>query len=330
MSLLWQTITEVYPPGPTLTEKDVPDLSGKTYLVTGGTAGIGLELVRILFWKNATVYIAARSADLFKQASEDIMENSAKFTKAPALGRLELVLLDLADLTTIKPAVEELKTKIGSLDSVWYNAGVMEPPEGSKTVQGYELQWGVNVVGHYVLNRYLTPLIVEGAKKNADTPGSTRVIWVASDANNFSPAPDGVNWDDPNFEKTEGSQFLKYSQSKAGDILLSREMADQMKEKDTGVLSLSLNPGHLKSQLFRSMPPWRQKLASVFSFDPRLGALTEIFAGFSPQITTEHNGAYFVPWGRFGSPRGTIVEGIEKRQTATRLWGTLDNETRMY
>lgn len=180
------------------------------------------------------MYVAARDADLFREVSERIMDAPAKFTKAPTLGRLELVLLDLADLTTIKPAVEELLSKTKTLDSVWYNAGVMEPPEGSKTVQRYELQWGVNVVGHYVLNRYLTPLVIESAK--TATANSVRVVWVASDANNFSPSPDGINWDDPNYEHTEGSQFLKYAQSKTGDILLATEMAEQV--KDSGVLSL--------------------------------------------------------------------------------------------
>ncbi|KAK9449782.1 uncharacterized protein V1518DRAFT_414635 [Limtongia smithiae] len=326
MGLVWQTVTEVYPPSPTLTEKDVPDLTGKVYFVTGGTAGIGKELVRILFWKNATVYVGARDAELFKSASEEIMDKPAVDCKPPSVGRIEMILLDLADLTTIKPAVEDLLTKTDHLDSVWYNAGVMEPPIGSKTVQDYELQWGVNVVGHFVLNRYLTPTIIASAK--AAPPNSVRVMWVASDANNFSPSPDGINWDDPNFEKTEGSQFLKYCQSKAADILLGNEMAKKI--AGTGVLSLALNPGHLKSNLFRSMPSWRQTLGGLFSFEPRLGALTEIFVGFSPKIDESHNGGYFVPWGRFGIPRGSVQEGLEQKSTGTRLWGLLESETSMY
>ncbi|KAK9477721.1 hypothetical protein V1514DRAFT_333231 [Lipomyces japonicus] len=325
MSLVWQTITEVYPPAPTFTEKDVPDLTDKIYFITGGTNGIGLELVRILFWKNATVYVAARDRELFRQATENIMERPSVGSKPPSVGRIELVELDLADLTTIKPAVEQLLTKIDRLDSVWYNAGVMLPPEGSKTVQEYELQWGVNVVGHYVLNRYLTPTILQSAK---DSQNSVRVLWVASDANNFAPSPDGVKWDDFNFEKEKVSEFTKYAQSKAGDIILAHEFAQII--KDSGALSLSLNPGHLKSNLFRSMPPWRQKLSALFSFDPRLGALTEIFAGFSPQIKAKDNGAYFVPWGRFGQPRPSITQGLENKYTGKRLWNLLETETSMY
>ncbi|KAK9316247.1 hypothetical protein V1522DRAFT_391824 [Lipomyces starkeyi] len=326
MSLWWQTITEVYPPSPKFTENDLPDLTGKVYLITGATAGIGLELLRILFWKNATVYVAARNRELFREVKEKIMETPAIGTKAPSLGRMELILMDLADLPSIKPGVEELLSKTKTLDSVWYNAGVMMPPEGSKTIQGYELQWGVNVVGHFLLNRYLTPTIIESAK---DAPvDSVRVMWIASDANNLAPSPDGINWNDVNFEKTKGSMFLKYAQSKAGDIILGYEMAKRI--RGTGVLSLSLNPGHLKSNLFRSRPPWHQKLSALFSFDPRLGALTEIFAGFSPNINLAHNGGYFVPWGRFGTPRGSIQEGLEKRDTGKRLWEMLENETEMY
>ncbi|KAK9466508.1 hypothetical protein V1512DRAFT_263765 [Lipomyces arxii] len=326
MGLIWQTITEVYPPSPTFIEKDLPDLNGKTYLITGATAGIGLELLRILFWKNATVYVAARNKELFQTVSESIMEQPAVGCKAPSLGRMELVLMDLADLTTIKPAVEELLSKTTKLDSVWYNAGVMMPPEGSKTVQDYELQWGVNVVGHFVLNKYLMPTVIESAK-TAPTD-SVRVVWVASDANNFAPSPDGINWDDVNFEKMESSPFIRYAQSKAADIMLGHEMAKII--KDTGVLSLALNPGHLKSNLFRSMPAWRQTLSSVFSFDPRLGALTELFVGFSPTISSANNGGYFVPWGRFGVPRGSITEGLEKKDTGKRLWNMLELETQMY
>ncbi|KAK9324184.1 hypothetical protein V1517DRAFT_318481 [Lipomyces orientalis] len=326
MSLVWQTITEVYPPSPKFTEKDLPDLTGKVYFITGATAGIGLELLRILFWKNATVYVAARNRKLFREVTEKIMETPAVGTKAPSLGRMELIPIDLADLPSIKPGVEELLSKTKRLDSVWYNAGVMVPPEGSKTIQGYELQWGVNVVGHFLLNKYLTPTVIESAK---DAPAnSVRVMWVASDANNFAPSPDGINWDDVNFEKTDGSLFLKYAQSKAGDIILGYEMAKRV--QGTGVLSLSLNPGHLKSNLFRSMSSWRQTLSAFFSFEPRLGALTEIFVGFSPKITTSDNGGYFVPWGRFGTPRGSILDGLTKRDTGNRLWEMLDKETEMY
>ncbi|KAK9370900.1 hypothetical protein V1509DRAFT_559567 [Lipomyces kononenkoae] len=326
MGLIWQTITEVYPPSPKFTEKDLPDLKGKVYFITGATAGIGLELLRILFWKNATVYVAARNRELFREVTEKIMETPALGTKAPSMGRMELIFMDLADLPSIKPGVEELLSKTNRLDAVWYNAGVMMPPEGSKTIQGYELQWGVNVVGHFVLNRYLTPTIIESAK---DAPAdSVRVMWVASDANNFAPSPDGINWDDVNFEKSEVSSFFKYAQSKAGDIILGHEMAKRI--QGTGVLSLSLNPGHLKSNLFRSMSALRQRVSSLFSFDPRLGALTEIFAGFSPSLNASHNGGYFVPWGRFGLPRGDIRQGLETRDTGKRLWAMLETETEMY
>ncbi|KAK9457497.1 hypothetical protein V1511DRAFT_528615 [Dipodascopsis uninucleata] len=337
---LWQTVTELYPPSPSFTEKDLPDLQGKVYFITGATAGIGYELLRILYWKNATVFVAARNRELFKEVCERIMSSPAKDCKAPSFGRMELIYMDLADLTTIKPGAEELLSKTKRLDSVWYNAGVMQPPEGSKSVQGYELQWGVNVVAHFVLHRYLEKTIVETAK--TAPPASVRVMWVASDANNLAPSPDGINWDDVNYEKTKGSRFTKYAQSKAGDILLGYEYAQRC--KDTGVLSLkyvgntncnlffikALNPGHLNSNLYQYTTNIEKALVKYVTFDCRLGALTELFAGFSPKITEKDNGAYFVPWGRFGSPRSSTKQGLLKRGTSKRLWDMLESETAMY
>ncbi|KAK9471040.1 uncharacterized protein V1510DRAFT_421478 [Dipodascopsis tothii] len=325
MAQLWQTLTEVYPPEPKFTEKDLPDLSGKVYLVTGATSGIGLELARVLYWKNATVFATTRTQTAFDQAYEDIMATPARGSHPPSSGAIFAVTMDLSDLTTIKPGVDSLLERTQHLDGVWYNAGVMEPPEGAKTVQNYELQWGVNVVAHYVLNRYLTETIINSAQ---DQPaGSVRVVWVASDANNFAPAEEGINWDDINYEHTQASQFTKYGQSKAGDILLGTEFAQRV--TGTGVLSLSLNPGHLKTKLFREMSSWRQTLADTFSFTPRLGAMTLIFAGFSPRISEKDNGAYFVPWGRFGTPSAKVQKGLAAG-SSRRLWELLQSETEMY
>jgi retinol dehydrogenase 12 len=151
---LKQTLSEFFPPSPDFTEKDLPSLSGKAYLITGGAAGIGKELARILFSAGATVYIAGRSLSNIEKAMKDIEHSPVQLQSAaatPATGRMVPLILDLADLPFIKPAVEKLKQQTSKLDVAFLNAGVMVPPRGSKTKQGYELQWGTNVVGHFVL-----------------------------------------------------------------------------------------------------------------------------------------------------------------------------------
>ena len=107
----------------------------KVYLITGGSSGIGLELARILYWKNARVYIAGRSQASFDQAVENINKTPALGSSGTSKGALAFFHMDLSDLTTIKPAVDELLKKEVTLWSVWYNAGVMVPPKGSKTQQ---------------------------------------------------------------------------------------------------------------------------------------------------------------------------------------------------
>jgi retinol dehydrogenase-12 len=118
----------VFPPAPTLTEKNVPSLAGRVYIVTGAASGMGLELARILYGAGATVYIAARSTARCAGGIEKIRQQ-ARGSKA---GRLESMVLDLADLTTLKGAVEGFVGKEQKLHGLFHNAGVMTPPSGSK------------------------------------------------------------------------------------------------------------------------------------------------------------------------------------------------------
>lgn len=107
------------------------------YLITGGSSGIGLELARILYWKNARVYVAGRSVESFDKAVQDIRTTPAlnTGTAGPSKGELAFMRLDLSDLRTIKPAVDAFLAKEDTLSVVWYNAAVMVPPKGSRTEQ---------------------------------------------------------------------------------------------------------------------------------------------------------------------------------------------------
>jgi NAD(P)-dependent dehydrogenase (short-subunit alcohol dehydrogenase family) len=140
------------------------------FIVTGSSSGVGKELAQILYSHDAKVYIAVRSEEKATQAINDIKANFPH-----SEGELVFLHLDLGDLTTIKKSAEEFLGKETKLDALWNNAGVMVPPQGSKTKQGYELQLGTNNVAPFLLTKLLTPVLIKTAK--TAPANSVRVIW---------------------------------------------------------------------------------------------------------------------------------------------------------
>jgi NAD(P)-dependent dehydrogenase (short-subunit alcohol dehydrogenase family) len=141
--------------------------------VTGGYAGVGEELVKIFYSKNAIVYVAGRS-----KSKADAALDRIKKAHPSSKGRLEFLSLDLADLTTLKPAAEAFKAKESRLDTLTNNAGVMNTPPKSKTMQGHELQLGTNCLGPWLFTHHLLPVLQKTA---AEAPkNSVRVTWAAS------------------------------------------------------------------------------------------------------------------------------------------------------
>jgi retinol dehydrogenase-12 len=118
----------LFPPAPTFTEKDLPALTGKITIITGAASGVGFELAKMLYAKGGTVYIAARSD---KRAMDAIAKIKTEIPKST--GTLMAMVIDLADLATIRPAVEAFLGQENRLDVLIHNAGIMEPPAGSKT-----------------------------------------------------------------------------------------------------------------------------------------------------------------------------------------------------
>jgi retinol dehydrogenase-12 len=322
-----QRVSEFFPPKPTFTEANLPSLAGRTYLVTGGAAGIGKELTRMLYWANAKVYVAGRNLSNIEKATKEIVEQPGKGTTVdvkPSTGTILPLILDLADLATIKPAIQKLQKEITRLDAVFLNAGVMTPPKGSKTVQNYELQWGTNVVGHFLLQKLLIPLL----QSSAQQIGEVRIIWTSSDGSEMSPAPDGIYWDDLSGDKAGLSPFNLYSQSKAGNVILAAETAERYATDN--IVTASLNPGHLKTELQRhSSCAAVDILTAPLLYEARFGALTELFAGFSDSLSKENSGSYIIPWGRHGAMAKHIQEGL-KNGSGARLWELLDKETVLY
>ncbi|KAF6838340.1 short-chain dehydrogenase [Colletotrichum plurivorum] len=302
----FSVFTQAFPPRPHFTEKDIPDLTGRVCIVTGANTGVGKEVAQILYSKNATVYATSRSEDKGKAAIASIKE-----AVPDSAGKLELLALDLADLTTIKPAADAFLAKETQLHLLINNAGVMMPPQGSKTTQGYELQIGTNCVGPFLFTKLLTPRLVETAKTAPEN--SVRVVWVSSSAAEvLSPYP-AIEIDNLDYSKRDRFKEFKYGISKAGNYFHSTEFAKR--HKADGIISLALNPGNLSSDLDRHITALIPTLFRRATTYPAInGAYTELFAALSPEVTIEKTGEWIVPWGRFYAIRDDLVQGSKSRE----------------
>lgn len=140
--------------------------------------------------------------------------------------------LVLDDLSTIKATAEEFLAKESRLDVIWNNAGVMTPPQGSKTKQGYELQMGVNTLAHFLLIKFLTPILTQTAL--SAPRNSVRVVWVSSMSVDFAAKPI-IDFSNMDYAKDEAADS-KYNRSKVGNLLHAIEFDNRY--PGTGVCSL--------------------------------------------------------------------------------------------
>lgn len=307
-------------PAPTLTEKNLLDQSGRVFIVTGGYAGVGLELSKILYQRNGTVYLAGRSRNKAVIAIESI-----KKAYPTSDGRAEFFFLDLADLATIKPSVEDFLRRERRLDVLTNNAGTMLPPQGSKSPQGFELQMATNCYGPLLFTNLLSPLLRSTAA-NAP-PGSVRVTWAASLGVDMRSPRGGVFLQDgaPEWHVNDGTN---YGQSKAGNLLLAHQFAQRDPVAESGVISNVWNPGNLHSELQRHMSGVGPIIIDLLLKYPTvMGAYTELFAGWAVEAgIPDRNGAYIVPWGRFANVRADVMVSLEDRTSAA-FWEYCENVT---
>ncbi|OAA59920.1 short-chain dehydrogenase [Cordyceps fumosorosea ARSEF 2679] len=315
-------------PSPPLTEANLPDQAGRVHLVTGANSGVGEQLMQILYSKNATVYVAARSRS---KADEAIAR--ARALHPSSTGRLDFLPLDLADLRTVRPAVDAFLARERRLDVLVNNAGVMFPPAAEPSAQGHEMQLATNCLGPFLLTKLLTPLLVETARTAAKD--SVRVIWASSLANNlFSPAG-GVALDDQGVPKNHRITQTNYGQSKTGNQFYAVEF--HRRHAKDGVVSVTFNPGNLQSGLQRHLPGFVHASLTYLGYPPRNGAYTELFCGWSPDITMEKGGSFIIPWGRLGNDyvRPDLAKIVEDNKTnpdaiPRRFWQWSDDETTKY
>jgi NAD(P)-dependent dehydrogenase (short-subunit alcohol dehydrogenase family) len=215
------------------------NLQGKRILVTGVSAGLGVETARSLAAHGAHVVGAARDLTKAKAATAQVRRDAAKNG-----GSFELVELNLTHLKSVRACAYGLVVKGQSFDLVIANAGVMATPFG-RTADGFETQFGTNHLGHFVLVNRIAPLMGTGS----------RLINVSSAGHRFS----NVDLGDPNFERTPYEPFVAYGRSKTANILFA--VAFDQRHRERGVRAAAVHPGVIHTELARHLDP--EQLQSI-------------------------------------------------------------------
>src|SRR5580700_8873910 len=208
------------------------DLSQKRILVTGVSAGLGVETARALAAHGAEVIGAARDLAKAQGATEQVRAQAARG------GSLQLVQLDLASLESVRRCADGLLAAGKPFDVIIANAGVMACPKGT-TVDGFETQFGTNHLGHFVLVNRIASLLRRGS----------RLVNLSSAGHRYS----DVDLDDPNFERTPYAEFIAYGRSKTANVLFAVEF--DRRHRARGVRATAVHPGGIQTELSRYMSP---------------------------------------------------------------------------
>ncbi len=292
------------------------DLSGRTALVTGASAGLGVETSRALAGAGAHVVMAVRDLAKGTRAAETIRAQQADAS-------LELVELDLADLAGVRACAATVTARHPVLSLLINNAGVMAPPLG-RTAQGFELQLGTNHLGHFLLTTLLTPSLTAGAP--------ARIVNLSSRGHLRS----DIDWDDPHYLSRPYEKWQAYGQSKTANILFTVELERRL--GPAGVHALALHPGVILTELSRHLT--EQDLAALSQRLPagalalkevNAGAATTVWAATSPELEGR-GGLYLEDCAVAGPTPGDGSAGYAPYAVdpaaAERLWTWSENEIR--
>ncbi len=289
------------------TAQDVGDLSGRTALVTGASAGIGLEIARVLAAHGALVVLACRDAGKAERAAGQIRA-------ANPAARLEVAGLDLARQASVRAAAAEIRSRYRRLDLLINNAGVMEPPY-ERTEDGFELTLATNHLGHFAL----TGLVLD---RLLATPGS-RVVTMSSQGH-----WEGVmNFDDLQSEH-DYRPDTAYYQSKLANLLFTYELDRRLRAAGAPVSALGAHPGVVRTDLFRTRSRLNQALISPrlrlvnfwFAQSVQMGALPALRAAADPRA---ESGEFYGPRRRYDTGYPVVVpSSARSREVAdqARLW----------
>ncbi len=290
-------------------DQHIPRIDGKTALITGANSGLGFETAKLLLARGAHLVLGVRNLEKGRQAVTRICEN---FPDA----QVDLLRLDLADLAAIGRFAEEVRGNERRLDVLVNNAGVMAIPQRC-TVDGFEMQFGTNHLGHFALTGLLLPLLLR-------TPDA-RVVTVSSGIHIIGK----INFDDLQSANSY-SDFRAYAQSKLANLLFTYELQRKFEAMGSKVSALAVHPGYASTGLQAVGPTMAQSrvrgammtlMNRVMAQSAAMGALPTAYAATSPEA---RGGEYYGPGGFLGQ-RGYPKKAKSNaasydRTTAARLW----------
>lgn len=270
---------------PSFTSKDIPDLNDQVIIVTGGNAGLGLETVKQLSSHNpARIYLAARSQEKAEQAIREL------WAANPKAADIIFLNLDLASLRSVKDAASEFLHRETRLDILVNNAGIMMTAEGL-TKDGYEIQFGTNVVGPALFTQLLLPIMRETAKINPQT----RVVMLSSAAHARAPS-DVYKFEEFKTKMSNRATTERYTTSKLADLHYAKALA----VREPHVKIVPVHPGMVATDLHQAseglfLRPFLFTAVKLFATPVEKGALSQIWAAVSPDAKS---GQYYGPVGK--------------------------------
>jgi NAD(P)-dependent dehydrogenase (short-subunit alcohol dehydrogenase family) len=291
------------------TETDVPVQRGRTAVITGANTGLGFETARVLAARGARVVLACRDLGRAKEAAARILGGSAQSAATP--DDVQAVRLDLASLASVREAADEIGSACGQVDLLINNAGVMMTPYGL-TADGFELQFGVNHLGHFALTGLLLGrmLGLEGS----------RVVTVSSNGHKSG----RIDFDDLQWQRRY-RRMAAYYQSKLANLMFTYELQRRLEGARARTQSLAAHPGKARTELTRYLPGWARfediVVEQPFGHSAAMGALATLRAATDP---TAQGGQYYGP-GHRGELRGypRLVDPSERARdldAQQRLW----------
>ncbi|QMU55550.1 MAG: SDR family NAD(P)-dependent oxidoreductase [Nitrosopumilus sp.] len=258
---------------------DIPDLSGKTIIVTGSNSGLGFESIKSLSAKGAETILACRNVNSGKSAKGQILEEYPN-------AQINVMNLDLADLKSIHSFTDKIGEQHQKIDVLLNNAGIICPYK--KTLDGFEMQLGTNHLGHFALTGLLLHLL-----KNAK---GSRVVNVSSLGHKFGK----LDFDNLMFENGGYSIFKAYGNTKLSNLLFTYELQRKFEKFNVDCIAVAAHPGVAKSNLSKYIikkPLYKIGMAianSIMSQNTSMGAMPEIRASVDPLVK---GGDYFGPGG---------------------------------
>ncbi len=298
------------------TTKDMPDLTGRTAIVTGANTGLGYQTALALAGAGVQVVLAARSASKGNEAMARIR------AACPAVP-LTFSLLDLASLASVKDFAERMAQGHDSIDLLINNAGIASPSRRLTTSDGFEMQFGVNFLGHFALTARLLPLLLK-----ANAP---RVVSLSSIMHKYG----RINLDDLMSEHPY-SPVRSYNQSKLATLIFARELQHRSDRNRWGLLSVAAHPGVARTELTKARPGQPvlrfnrvfDMIAPLFTGTAASGSLPSLYAATAPDVMP---GGYYGPtgWGEIKGPPGPAKAAASSQDgdLARALWARAESYT---